>query len=65
MTEEKKTKKNKFKNYIIGIATLFVIASIIYTTVVIWLGTQGLIPKLLTAPQAIFAFIALMKRFTK
>jgi hypothetical protein len=57
-------KKGRIGSYIIGIATLFVISSIIYTTVVVVMGTEGLIPKLLTIPQAIYAFIILMKRFT-
>jgi len=65
MTEKVQKKTNSIKNYIIGIATLFVIASIAYSTVVIALGTQGLIPKILIVPQAIYAFVILIKRFTK
>jgi hypothetical protein len=63
----KNTKKQAggFKAGIIGIGMLFVIASIAYTTTVIWLGTEGYISKVLTAPQVIFSVIVLVKRFTK
>jgi len=53
------------KTGILGISMLFVIASIAYTTTVIWLGTEGYVSKALTAPQVIFALIVLVKRFTK
>ena len=58
-------KANSFNVGIIGLSMLFVIASIAYTTTVIWLGTEGYISKVLTAPQVIFAVTVLVKRFTK
>lgn len=66
-SDVKNTKKQSgnAKNGIIGLGMLFVIASIAYTTAVIWLGTEGYVSKALTAPQVIFALIVLVKRFTK
>ena len=66
-SDVKNTKKqtSNAKAGIIGMGMLFVIASIAYTTTVIWLGTEGYISKVLTAPQVIFSVIVLVKRFTK
>lgn len=66
-SDVKNTKKQSGSavNGIIGLGMLFVIASIAYTTAVIWLGTEGYTSKVLTAPQVIFALIVLVKRFTK
>lgn len=47
-----------------GIATLFVVASICYSVFVIATGTEGWIPKIMVAPQAIFATVVLIKKFT-
>ena len=66
-SDVKNTKKQSGSavNGIIGLGMLFVISSIAYTTAVIWLGTEGYVSKVLTAPQVIFALIVLVKRFTK
>lgn len=72
-SEEKATKKNekapvspwrKFRA-IIGIGLALVVVSIAYSVVVILLGTEGLLPKIMLAPQAIFALIVLGVAFAK
>jgi len=55
----------RFGNGIIGVLQLFVIASIAYTTTVIVMGTDGLLPVVLTIPQAFWASVVLVKQFTK
>lgn len=60
-----KNLKSKFGNGIIGVLQLFVIASIAYTTTVIVMGTDGLLPVVLAIPQAFWASVVLVKQFTK
>lgn len=55
--------KENLKYAIIGFGRLLAVASIIYTTVVILEGTDGLTPKLLVAPQAILASYIAIKAF--
>lgn len=50
---------------IIGIGLAFVIVSIAYSSVVIWTGTDGLLPKVMLAPQLAFAVILLGVAFAK
>ena len=70
-TAEKKTpskaKVTGWKRFrgIIGIGLAFVIVSIAYSSVVIWTGTEGLLPKIMLAPQAIFALVLLGVAFAK
>lgn len=66
---EKKLNKNKqfgFKklcNGIMGVGQLFVAASIIASTVIIVNGTEGIFPKVIVAPMAIYAVIILVCKF--
>lgn len=60
----KKSKKN-YKNGIMGIMQLFAVASIAYSTVVIALGTEGVLPLVLVAPQAILAVAIAINKFSK
>lgn len=62
---KKKTKSHKVSDIIVGVLLLFVVASIGYSTTVILMGTEGYIPAVLIAPQAVFAVIVLIKQFTK
>lgn len=72
-TEEKdNTKKEQTKspfswkklwNGIMGVGQLFVAGSIIASTVIIWNGTDGLTPKIIIAPMAIYAVIILVSKF--
>lgn len=66
-TEVKTPKKSKAvsKNAIIGIMQLFAVASIAYSTVVIALGTEGVLPLVLVAPQAILAVAIAINKFSK
>jgi len=66
-TEVKPSTKSK-KNYqssIIGIMQLFAVASIAYSTVVIAIGTEGYLPLILVAPQAILAVAIAINKFSK
>ena len=67
-----KATKNWFKKgwnsvlpVIIGIGTLLAVASIVYSSAVIILGTEGLTPLVLIAPQAVLALVILIKKFVK
>lgn len=67
-TTEVKTPKKSKKNYkssIMGIMQLFAVASIAYSTVVIALGTEGVLPLVLVAPQAILAVAIAINKFSK
>ena len=55
----------KANNSIMGIGMLLVVASIAYTSTVIVLGTQGWVPLVMVAPQALFALGVLFIKFTK
>jgi hypothetical protein len=60
-----KKSKNNSKSVIIGILQLFAVASITYSTVVIAIGTEGYIPLVMVAPQAILALVLLINKFIK
>lgn len=60
----KENNKNKY-NGIIGLLMLLVVLSIAYSTYVVWFGTTGLVPKILLAPQIIFAAVILVQKFNK
>ena len=49
---------------IMGVATLFVVVSIAYSTFVVATGTDGLAPKLMLVPQALFASVVLVRKFS-
>lgn len=59
-----KSKKN-YKNGIMGIMQLFAVASIAYSTIVIAIGTEGVVPLILVTPQAILAVVIALHKFTK
>lgn len=67
VTEVKATPKPKknFKNGIMGIMQLFAVASIAYSTVVIAIGTEGITPLVMVAPQAILAVCIAINKFAK
>lgn len=60
----KKSKKN-YRNGIMGIMQLFAVASIAYSTIVIAIGTEGVVPLILVTPQAILAVVIALHKFTK
>lgn len=60
-----KKSKNNYKNGIMGIMQLFAVASIAYSTVVIAIGTEGVVPLILVAPQAILGCAIAIKKFSK
>lgn len=65
-TEADKPKKSnkKAKKGIIGVLQLLAVASIAYSTTVIIIGTEGYIPMVLVAPQAILATAIAIKKFS-
>ena len=50
---------------ILGLGQLLVVISIAYSTAVIVLGTEGYIPLVMIAPQAVLAVVITSKHFTK
>lgn len=66
-TEVKTSHKPKLvsKNAIIGIMQLFAVASIAYSTVVIAIGTEGVVPLVMVAPQAVLAVVIAINKFSK
>jgi hypothetical protein len=63
--KSKSQQKPKDYNAILGLLRLFVVASIAYTSTVIVMGTDGVTPLVLTAPQVIWAIAILVKQFSK
>lgn len=53
------------KNDILGLGLAFVIASITYSTYVVWVGTTGVGPKILLTPQMLFAAYVVYRVFSK
>lgn len=65
-TAKKTTKKQAKKaNGIIGLLLLLVVLSVAYSSYVVWFGTTGLVPKIMLAPQLIFAAAVLVWKFNK
>ena len=63
-----KSKKNRGKGFfsaIIGLGIASVIVSIAYSTTVIALGTEGRLPLIMVAPQAVFALGVLVVALVK
>lgn len=68
MKKEKNTtapKKERNFSKITGILQLFVLVSVAYSTYVVYLGTEGIAPKVMLVPQAIFAAVIAVQKFTK
>ena len=63
--DKENNNKTGVKDFSQGVAMLLVIASISSMVAIIWLGTDGLISRLLTVPSMIFATVQLIVRFTK
>jgi len=63
--EENSTIKGVFVRGIIGTVLLLVFGSIVFSTVVIWTGTDNPVYKLLIAPQALFAGVIAFVAFSK
>ena len=58
--------KGKNKNFnVLGLLQLFVLASIAYSTYVVYLGTDGIAPKVMLIPQALWATLLAVQKFTK
>jgi nitrogen fixation protein FixH len=64
MAKEVTTKKKRKIDFT-GVAMLFVVASIIFMSVIIYMGTDDLVSKALTVPAVVFAAAELVKRFSK
>lgn len=62
---EKSSKSKKLQSNIIGILLLLAVASIGYSTVVIVMGTSGVVPVIMVVPQAILGVVILIMKFTK
>jgi hypothetical protein len=66
MEKVKTSKKlDKAKVAMNGVVMLFVVASIVFMSVIIYMGTDDLVSKALTAPAVAFAALELVKRFSK
>lgn len=65
MSKNKEPKAPKDFNKVKGVLQLFVLTSISYSTYIVFLGTTGIAPKVMLAPQAIFGVILAIHKFTK
>ena len=61
----RKMVKTKHNNDILGLGLAFVIASITYSTYIVWAGTSGVGPKIMLTPQILFAGFVIYKVFSK
>ncbi len=59
------SKKHRDYGKIQGMLQLFVLISISYSTYVVALGTDGLTPKIMLIPQALYAAYIAVQKFTK
>lgn len=65
MTNKKITEaKPRDFSKLMGVLQLFVLVSICYTVFVVYTGTTGLAPKLMLIPQALFAAVLAVRKFT-
>lgn len=67
-TEAKKTTSkasNKVLNGINGVLLLLAVASIFYSTTVILVGTEGVVPIIMIVPQTLLAIGILIIKFVK
>ncbi len=64
--KEQPKEKKAPRNYdsLVGMLQVFVLVSIAYSTYIVALGTQGYVPKVMLVPQALWAAILLIRRFT-
>jgi hypothetical protein len=65
MTKQDKPAKAKHNFYYLGVLDLFVVASICYSSYVVYFGTTGWAPKAMLVPQLIWAATVLVLQFTK
>lgn len=61
--EMRKNAMSAILNGIMGIGRLLVVVSIIYSTSVIWMGTDGIVPKAMTVPAAVLAAMYVIDNF--
>lgn len=65
MQKPKLKTSKKAAHGIMNLGLLVTVLSIAYTTYVVVAGTEGITPKVLTAPQALFAAAVLIKQFIR
>ena len=63
--KNKEPKAPRDFNKVKGVLQLFVLASISYSTYIVFLGTNGPAPKVMLVPQALFAVVLAFQKFTK
>lgn len=63
-TPQKTIKEPRSYDSVIGMLQIFVLVSIAYSTYIVALGTHGYAPKIMLIPQALWAAILLVRRFT-
>lgn len=61
----KTEKKSKDFSAMYGLLMLFVVASIAFSTYVVYAGTIGIVPKVMLVPQALFAALVAIRQFIK
>lgn len=66
-TNEKATSQKSKRNWngTIGVLQMFVVVSIVFMVVMIWMGTDGYGAKVMTVPAGLYAVILLFCKFTK
>lgn len=58
-------KDNNTKLNTVGLLQVFVLVSIVYSTYVVAMGTDGYIPKVMLVPQALYAGYLLVVKFMR
>jgi len=61
----KEPKAPKDFSKFVGMLQLFVLVSISYSTYIVFLGTNGIAPKVMLVPQALYAGVLAVQKFTK
>ncbi len=65
MKKNKEPKAPKDFSKVTGVLWLLVIASIAFSSYIVIMGVEQLVPKLMLVPQVLFAAYEAVRRFTK
>jgi hypothetical protein len=65
MGKTKEDKSPRDFSKVTGVSMLLVIASIAFSSYIVIMGVEQLIPKLMLVPQILFAAVEAVRRFTK
>lgn len=59
-------KNNKSKTQTLqGLLNLLVVVSAVYSSVIIWMGTEGIVPLVMVAPLVVWSATTLIRQFVR